>query len=184
MAYDPVKAHEYYVNYRKKGLKKGRKKATAKSTSSTKKTTTKKSKESIVGISTVGLNDEGKMEFALIKQDLKKQMNDALDKAKTDEDKARIRREFHNKALEAVQNLKADTKYAKAKTKKEKSSTSRLQDTETRKLQRSIDELNLAVKNLSSKLALMDETQKAQAKTLVSDIIKELESKLKQKNKG
>lgn len=182
MAYDPVKAHEYYINYRKKGLKKGRKKAKSTSTLSTKKTTTKKSKESIVGISTVGLNDEGKMEFALIKQDLKKQMNDALDKAKTDEDKARIRREFHNKALEAVQNLKADTKYAKAK--KEKSSTSRLQDTETRKLQRSIDELNLAVKNLSSKLALMDETQKAQAKTLVSDIIKELESKLKQKNKG
>lgn len=27
MAYDPVKAHEYYVNYRKQGRKKGRKKA-------------------------------------------------------------------------------------------------------------------------------------------------------------
>lgn len=27
MAYDPVKAHEYYINYRKHGRKKGRRKA-------------------------------------------------------------------------------------------------------------------------------------------------------------
>lgn len=115
MAYDKEKAHEYYVKYRKKGIKKGRKKG--KSKTSTKKT-------NLVGLSTGGLNDQGKMQWAMAKEKLKTDMNAALAKAKTPEEKEKIRQEYQKKALSELQKMKSDPSMAKAKATKAASSKS------------------------------------------------------------
>ena len=107
MAYDPVKAHEYYEKYKKKGLKKGRKKGKGKTTS-TKQT-------SLVGLSTGGLNDAGKMNWAMTKKDLQAEMNAELAKATTDEQRAEIRADYQGKALQALQKMKSDPAFAQAK---------------------------------------------------------------------
>ena len=111
MAYDKAKAHEYYEKYRKKGLKKGRKKGKKKTAAAKKR----KSTESLVGLSSSGLNDAGKMQAALVKQDLKKKMNEALEKAGSEEEKAKVRQSYHTLALQEFQKLKADAKYAQPK---------------------------------------------------------------------
>lgn len=107
MAYDPVKAHEYYINYRKKGLKKGRKKGKGKTTS------TKKS--SLVGLGTGGLNDSGKMQWALRKQELQEEMNAMLDGVTDLDERKKIITDFQNQALKELQQLKADPTYATPK---------------------------------------------------------------------
>ena len=104
MAYDAAKAHEYYEKYRKKGLKKGRKK---------KGTTT-----SLVGITIGGLNDAGRMQAALMKDQIKQEMNEALAKESDPLKRAAIRQKYQQKALEAVSKLKTDPKYATAKKEK------------------------------------------------------------------
>lgn len=114
MAYDPVKAHEYYVKYRKKGLKKGRKKGKGKV-----KTV------SLLGTSTANLNDEGRIQAALIKEKLKKEMNEALKKATTDEEKEKIRIEYSRKAMQQIAALRNDSKYAKPKAVKKTTGNSR-----------------------------------------------------------
>ena len=115
MAYDPVKAHEYYVNYRKKGLKKGRKKAAAKPTY----------KKTFLGVSISGLNDEGRIKAALIKENIQNAMKEALEKAKDDDERQEIRLEYSRKAQQAISALKADSKYAKPKATKAKTSTAK-----------------------------------------------------------
>jgi hypothetical protein len=90
MAYDKQKAHEYYEKYRKKGLLKGRKKGKAKTKGKAKKA----KQESLVGVSTSGLNEKGKIEAAFIKDDMKKQMNAALSKATTEEERRQIKRDY------------------------------------------------------------------------------------------
>lgn len=110
MAYDAAKAHEYYIKYRKKGLKKGRKKG--------KKTTSNKG---LLATSTAGLSTEGKMQAALIKEDFKKQMNEALKNAKTDEERKQIRLDYSRKAAEAINKLKSNPENVKAATSKSKS---------------------------------------------------------------
>lgn len=111
MAYDPVKAHEYYVNYRKKGLKKGRKKGTGKG-----RTT------GLLGVSAAGLNSDGAVEAAVIKDKLKKEMNEKLKGAKTEEEKIAIRKEYAKKANEEIAKLRSDPKFARAKATKASSS--------------------------------------------------------------
>lgn len=110
------KAHEYYVNYRKKGLKKGRKKGKAKTKSKGKKKSAKKT--SLVGLATGGLNEQGAMQWALAKEKLTSEMNSALGKAKTQEERDKIRQEYQNKALSELQKMKSDPSMAKAKTTK------------------------------------------------------------------
>lgn len=131
MAYDKAKAHEYYEKYRKRGLLKGRKKANDKKT--TKKTTKKKGKakkaakakqENLVGLSTSGLNDKGRMQAAMIKENIKAEMNQALSKAKTPEEKAAVRMEYQNKALEEITKLKSNPDTAQAKKQTKAKSTS------------------------------------------------------------
>lgn len=109
MAYDPVKAHEYYMKYRKKGLKKGRKKG---------KTKTTVKKEGLVGLSSYGLNDAGKMQAAMVKDKIKDEMNAELAKATTPEQKEQIKQKYQQKALDAISKLKSDPNYAKAKAQK------------------------------------------------------------------
>lgn len=116
MAYDPVKAHEYYMNYRKKGLKKGRKKGKGK---------TKTKTSTLLGISIAGLNDEGKIQGALIREKLKKQMNEALKSAKTDEEREKIRVEYSRKAAQQLAALKNDPKYARPKAAKKSGSSAK-----------------------------------------------------------
>lgn len=106
---------EYYQNYKKKGLKKGRKKSSKKSSTKT---------VSLLGTSISGVNDEGRMQAALIKEKLKKEMNEALKSAKTDEEKEKIRMEYSRKAIEQINALKSDPQYAKAKTGSSKGSRS------------------------------------------------------------
>lgn len=57
--YDPVKAHEYYENYRKKGLKKGRSKKTPEEQALAQRKSTK------------GLNDMGKAAAEEVKEAIK-----------------------------------------------------------------------------------------------------------------
>ena len=117
MAYDPIKAHEYYEKYVKKGLRKGRKKGSSKSSSKKKGSSKKASakKTSLTGVSTSGLNDAGKIEAAFTKEKITKEMNEALAKETTDEGKEKVRREYSLKAQEAMNKLKSDPKYAQAK---------------------------------------------------------------------
>ena len=107
-------AREYYQKYKKKGLKKGRKKGSKKSTKQT----------NLVGLSNSGLNDQGKMQWALAKEKLKTDMNAALAKATTPEEKAKIRQEYQNKALGELNKIKGDPAMAKAKATKTSSAKS------------------------------------------------------------
>lgn len=129
MAYDPVKAHEYYEKYRKKGLKKGRKKGRKKTTSSKAKTQT------LIGFSSSGLNDNGKMQWAIKKKDLQDEMNAELAKAKTPEERQAIRSDYQNRALQTLQEMKSDVSMQRAKKSSTgKSSTSKsAKNTESRK---------------------------------------------------
>lgn len=119
MAYDKAKAHEYYLKYRKKGLLKGRKKGTAVKTSTKKKGKSKKTakgkQENLVGLSTAGLNDAGRMQAALTKDKLKKEMNEKLAKETDPAKRDAIRNEYQQKALAATNALKNDPTMAKAK---------------------------------------------------------------------
>ena len=191
MAYDPVKAHEYYVKYRKKGIKKGRKKG-------------KKSTSSLVGTSTAGLNADGRVEAALIKDRLKKEMNSALAKAKTDAEKEQIRREFSKKANAEIAKLKADPKFAKAKASKAskgsssntskaskgsssntskssvtaKSTTTSTSTSDAKALEE-VKNITNQVNEIYSKLKDMTPEQKIQARQTVSNIVALLRKRLK-----
>ena len=116
MAYDPVKAHEYYEQYRKKGLKKGRKKGKSKTTTGKKKGSKKAKTLSLLGVSAAGLNDEGRMQAALVREQYKSQMNAALAGAKTEEERQQVRLEYSRKAQQAINDLKGSAEYAKPKT--------------------------------------------------------------------
>lgn len=118
MAYDPEKAHEYYMKYRKKGLLKGRKR---KSTATANSKKGSKKKINLVGLSTSGLNEAGAMKWALAKERLTNEMNTAMSQAKTPEEKDKIRQEYQNKALAELQAIKSDPSTAKAKTTKARS---------------------------------------------------------------
>ena len=107
-------AKEYYEKYTKKGLKKGRKKGKAKA---------KSSKSSLIGVSTSGLNDDGKIEAALLKEKIAKEMNTALSKAKTQEEKDKIRAEYSKKAQSEMAKLKSDPRFAAAKSAKSSGSS-------------------------------------------------------------
>lgn len=112
MAYDKAKAHEYYEKYKKKGLKKGRKKGKKKASAP------KVKSQSLAGTSTAGLNSDGAIEATIIKDRLKKEMNEALQSAKTDAEREEIRREFSKKANAEIEKLKSDPKFAKPKAEK------------------------------------------------------------------
>lgn len=197
MAYDKQKAHEYYVNYRKKGLKKGRKKGTGRK----KKGTT----SSLLGVSIAGLNPEGKVEAALIKDRVKKEMNEKLKGAKTDADREQIRREYSLKAVNEIANLKNNAKYAKpkaakapkapkaAKTSSSRSSGSRssskspsskptpISNTAVNQISAAMEaSMNLLtgmLTGIAEKIAVMTQEQKTETKTLLENIVAELQKK-------
>lgn len=106
---------EYYQKYKKKGLKKGRKKST--------KTKTSSSNKSLLATTTAGLSTEGKMQAQLIKEDFKKQMNDALKNAKTDEERKQIRLDYSKRAIAEIEKLKSDPANVKQKATKTKTSS-------------------------------------------------------------
>ena len=114
MAYDAAKAHEYYENYTKKGKKKGRKKGKKKTSAKTTR---------IIGLTTAGLNDAGKMEVALVKEKLQAEMNAALKGAKNQAEKDAIRKEYQNKALQEIRNIRSKSEFAKEKTTSSKGSS-------------------------------------------------------------
>jgi len=123
MAYDKEKAHEYYMKYRKKGLLKGRKKGKGKVASKGKKSgkkgskksskakTPKIKKESLLGLSNSGLNEAGKMEWAVQKKDIQDKMNQELQTATSEEQKAEIRKKYQEQALAKLTEIKNDSKY-------------------------------------------------------------------------
>lgn len=120
MAYNKQQAHEYYINYVKKGKKKGRQKAKTTKKSKKKSATTK-----LLALSSSGLNENGKIELAFMKEKLTNEMNSALSKAKTAEEKENIRREYQKKAVQAVNDLKANKDYAAEKKTSTKGSSSK-----------------------------------------------------------
>lgn len=196
MAYDPVKAHEYYMKYKKKGLLKGRKKSSKKSSSKSKKSKTKT--QNLVGISSSGLNSDGAIEAAFIKERLKTEMNAALAKATTDEEKLAIRKQFSQKANAEIAKLKADPKYAKqsasktTKTKSEsgKSSSSKSEKSESKSEKSTsskstaetstttpatpttevIAQMGTMLDEISNKIAEMTPEQKADLKLTLTDM--------------
>ena len=197
MAYDPVAAHEYYIKYRKKGLLKGRKKGKKKTTTSKKKG--KKSsvkKQKLVGLSTGGLNDSGKMQWAMAKESLTTQMNADLAKAKTDQEKQQIRQAYQNKALQELQKIKSDPSMAKQKTtssktkssgssksssksgsSKSSSKSSSNEDTSSsssnsEKLQSQMQEMSNMVDQLIQNMANFTPEQKTMVLQSLSDIVK------------
>jgi len=104
MAYDKEKAHEYYLKYKKKGLKKGRKKGKGRKKSA--------GSASLLGTSVAGLNPAGKIQAGLVKEKMKKEMNAALSKASTQEEKDKIRADYSMKAQEQIAALKNNPQYA------------------------------------------------------------------------
>ena len=115
MAYDKQKAHEYYMEYRKKGLLKGRKKGNG---DKKKGKGSKGKKTALTGVSMSGLTDAGKIEAEIIKNNVGKEMQAALAKAKTDEEKIRIKGEYQAKAKQQIEALKSDPKYGTPKASK------------------------------------------------------------------
>lgn len=204
MAYDPVKAHEYYEKYVKKGLKKGRNK---KSTEDTKKKSTKKkgstkkaAKSSLIGFSTSGLNDQGKIEATLLKEKITNEMNAALAKETTAEGKEKIRREYSQKGIEAVNKLKSDSKYAAATKTSTKSSgstksssgssskssssgssssgstksSSKSSNSSSGTSSNTVSEASAVIDTLKKAFESMSDTDKAEMKTKISSLITEL----------
>lgn len=199
MAYDKQKAHEYYENYTKKGLKKGRKKSTKKTKG---KKTAKAKTESLVGLSTSGLNDRGLMQAAMIKESIKGEMNTALAKAKTPEERAAIKQEYQNKAFDAISKLKSDPATAKAQTSKAKSGSSKSSSgssksssgsnsksssktaSSTKKntaardeaIKAATDMANQQIDNMYNRIKSMSPEQREAAKIKLEDVINEIAS--------
>lgn len=173
MAYDPVKAHEYYIKYRKKGLKKGRKKGSKK----------KGSTKSLVGVSTSGLNADGKIEASLIKEKLKAEMNEKLKSAKTDAEKDEIRREYSKKANEEIQKLKSDAKYAKPKAQKatkqkaskssskSKSKSSGKSKSSSAPAAKTVSQIDTTLDDILNSLGSMTAEQKAELKETLTGMV-------------
>lgn len=190
MAYNKQKAHEYYENYTKKGKLKGRKKGTKKKS---------KKNTNLIGLSTAGLNEEGKMEFALMKEKLTNEMNTALKGAKSDSEKESIRREYQKKALSEVQRLKSSPQYQTAKKSSgsksggskssgskssgskssgssgSKSSSSKSSSSSSTK---KLNEISKQLDAIAKSLSTMTNEQKAAARTVLTDVINQL-SKVK-----
>lgn len=185
MAYNKQKAHEYYENYTKKGKLKGRKKGTKKKS---------KKNTNLIGLSTAGLNEEGKMEFALMKEKLTNEMNTALRGAKSDSEKESIRREYQKKALSEVQRLKSSPQYQTAKKSSgsksggskssgskssgssgSKSSSSKSSSSSSTK---KLNEISKQLDTIAKSLSTMTNEQKAAARTVLTDVINQL-SKVK-----
>lgn len=186
-----AKAHEYYMEYRKKGKKKGRKKGSGKKTSGKKGAQT-----GLLGVTSSGLNAEGTIEAAAIKDRVKKEMNEALGKAKTDEEKMAIRKEYANKANSEIAKLKADPKFAKAKATKgsskssggSKSSGSKSSKSSSSKSSGSnaqaVSQIKDSIAQLESKLASMTDEQKAQVKESIQTQLDAIKKRLRQKKLG
>lgn len=194
MAYDAAKAHEYYLKYKKKGLKKGRKKGAKKA-----------KQQNLVGLSTGGLNDQGKMQWAMTKDKLKSEMNAALAKAKTPEEKDKIRAEYQNKALAELTKMKGDTSLAQAKKAKAASTKSASSKGSSAKsgsskssakssssgsskssasTQKAIQQIKDSINQLQSKLSSLTDDQKAQVKETIQVQIDAIRERLKKNIKG
>lgn len=188
MAYDAAKAHEYYMKYRKKGLKKGRKKGKGKA-----KTT------NLVGLSSAGLNDAGKMQAAMIKEKIKKEMNAALSKAKTDVEKQKIREEYQQKALNEISKLKTNSQYAKAKATKSSSGSKSSKSSGSSKsssgkssgsgkitiapsgsaaVQASVKNIQNLLTGLSDKISALPADQKEKVKTEINKVVTQIRAQL------
>lgn len=182
-----AKAHEYYMEYRKKGKKKGRKKGSGKKTSGKKGAQT-----GLLGVTSSGLNAEGTIEAAAIKDRVKKEMNEALGKAKTDEEKMAIRKEYANKANSEIAKLKADPKFAKAKATKGSSSKggsskggsskgSGSKSSSESSSSKQVSEIKSSIEQLQKKLDSMTDEQKAQVKEALQAQLDSIRERLKKK---
>lgn len=191
MAYDAAKAHDYYENYVKKGKKKGRKKGKSK-----KKTSSKATK--LVGLSTAGLNDAGKMEVALVKERLQAEMNEALKKAATPAEKEKVRKEYQNKALKEISDIKSNASYATAKKSSTKKATGKSSSSskgssssgkgggaskagssgssKSSSQEKKLNDIKNEIANLSKVIKNMSEDKKELVKEAVTEMIKKLSS--------
>lgn len=189
MAYDKAKAHDYYEKYTKKGLKKGRKKGKKKAKSTKIKT------QSLIGVSSGGLNSDGAIEAALVKDRIKKEMNEALKNAKTDAECDDIKRAYSKKANAEIEKLKHDPKFAKVTQKKEKKqkapkspksssskgSSSRVSSSKSSSSKASSSKSATPKSSVSTKASTSEVKAKEQPKTeseRTLDTIKDLQAKL------
>ena len=179
---------EYYQKYKKKGLKKGRKKSTTKAKTST-----------LLGSNAYGLNDEGRIQAALIKEKMKKEMNEALQSAGSDEDKEKIRLEYSQKAMQQIAALRSDAKYAKAKTTKSSSSSSKSSGSKTStsqqaktstttskptmsaQMKKAVTDMQSKINNIlsSDKIANLSDQEKADLRTQLSGMLAKIKKMYK-----
>ena len=169
MAYDKAKAHEYYENYTKKGKLKGRQKGKSK------KKSTKAKTIKLVGLSSAGLNDAGKMEFALMKEKLQDEMNAAMKNASSQAEKDAIRLVYQQRALQEITNIKNNPSFAKPKTSKKSKKTSESgENTENTGSDKTISDIKNAVSELNNVLDKMSDEQKSLTKEIANFLINKL----------
>lgn len=191
MAYDKQKAHEYYINYTKKGLLKGRKKGKKKKTSGKKgrKKSTAAKTQSLLGVTAYGLNDAGRIQAGLVKEKMKAEMNAALKSAGSDAEKEKIRVEYSQKAQQQIAALKNDPQYAAAKktssgksssksgssksSGENKSSSSKKNKASKRK--KAIQKLQKTIKNLESMLKTLPEEQKQAVRETIQSALDKIQ---------
>ena len=177
--YDPVKAHEYYEKYRKKGLKKGRG-------------------------STAGLSEEGKAVAAEVKERLNEELKAALAKlpkrGATEKRKA-LREAYQEKYYAELEKIKADPDYskpAKAKTTSarttrggggtkssagqaegvDKNSSAETQKPKKTRTQMATEAMNKIISLEKAKMSLNDD-QQAELKARTDKLINKIAAKLK-----
>lgn len=174
-------AKEYYQKYRKKGVKKGRKKGK------------KGSQTGLLGVTTSGLNSDGAVEAAVIKDRIKKEMNEALSKATSEEEKVAIRKEYAKKANDEIAKLKADPKFAKAKatkasakssSKSSGSSKSSSGSKSSSSNSQAVSQIKDSIAQLESRLASLTDEQKVQVKESLQTQLDAIKKRLQQKKLG
>lgn len=176
-------AKEYYQKYTKKGVKKGRKKGKGKKAAQT----------GLLGVSTSGLNADGAIEAAVIKDRVKKEMNEALSKAKSEEEKVAIRKEYAKKANAEIAKLKSDPKFAKAKATKASSKSSGSSKGSSKSSssakssssnQQALKQIQDSISQLQSKLSSLSDEDKAKIKESIQTQLDAIKKRLASKVKG
>lgn len=185
--YDPVKAHEYYINYTKKGILKGRGKGGIKDDEAQRKRK-----------STASLTDEGKDIATIVKAQINEEYKAALKKIPTKNKAARaaLKAEYQERYLQELDKIKADGKYnkppkvKKAKTTGSRSSSSAAKKSaqeakkkaakkkKARKRQKAVKQLKREISDLGYMIAnaQISSQDKRMAQGTISELIKKLKA--------
>lgn len=115
-----------------------------------------------------GLNDEGKMRWAMQKAEIQTAMNAELKNAVTDEDKQVIREKYQKQAQEIKDMLDKDARYNNPKKeKKSKTKKKKVSKSQTKQLKNLVKQLKTQLKN-------MTDEQKEKLKNSINALVEKL----------